>query len=67
MIPKVILAPEARALLYTAFNAVGTALAAAEAGFLAAGRHPTALTIALAVYGVLSARVHALAKRNTPS
>lgn len=67
MIPKVVLAPSARAGLYQAFNLAGTVLAATEAGFLAAGRHPSALTVALAVYGVLSARVHGLAKRNTPA
>lgn len=64
MIPKVMLAPDARAALYGLFDFAGTVLAATEAGFLAAGKHPTGLTVALAVYGVLSARVHALARRN---
>lgn len=66
MIPKLVLPAHARAALYTLFNVIGMGLAATEAGFLAAGKHPTALTVALAVYGALSANVHALAARNTP-
>lgn len=55
--------PRLRANLYTSFNVAGTVLAATEAGFLATGRHPMALTVALAVYGVLSARVHSVARQ----
>lgn len=60
------LPPRVRTLFYVAFDGLGTALGAAEVGLLASGRHWEPLTIALAVYGFLSARVHGLARANVP-
>lgn len=55
-----------RARLYLVFKWIGIALGSAEAGVLAAGRHWMPLTVALAVYGFLSARVHSVARDHTP-
>lgn len=62
-----LLTPRQRKIAYALFDAVGTILAAAEAGVLVTGHHWTPLTVSLAVYGALSARVHGLARKNTPT
>lgn len=59
-----LLSPRARQVLYAVGWTIGIGLSAAQAGFLAAGQQPTALTVAWAVYGVLSAPTHALAGAN---
>lgn len=52
-----------RKRLYWAFDIIGSGLAITEAGFLAAHHQPVWLTVALAVYGAMSARVHGIASK----
>jgi len=60
------LPPSLRTAIYAAFEGLGYALTAAEAGVLATGHHWMPLTVTLAVYASLSGRVHALARANVP-
>ena len=60
--------PNARAIVYGIFWALGLVLGATQVGYAAASAgQPTWLTVALAVYAFLGAGVGYTARQNTPT